>query len=619
MRMAGKISSDRGERGALLLEMALTLVIAAGISVFTAQVLHRYFETKRERATALYLESLVDAARLWAGTNSFQNTVQSSNYNRLASGGALLFDPFSVPLQTLKDDGYLPAQFPAEGPFGSAVRIRYVPVPVSSGSTALRDGQVLNIAVLLDYQQMGRARAMRILSHLDSAGIDGGYIPVGGALERSNGRSEAVGGTYSGHLALAGRHSLAAIGEVPLVAAQTLSNTDRYVFIVDRDPLNAALGTALEPAIAAWERRARDRLISHSIQQKAVLAGTALSRSSLIAGRSGMISVPTYEIEKHSCPADMAPHLSVFDRRGRIVGAIPDNYRDVGNIFTNEAILRDFTAGPMHYRDVSGPVFQIRLIAPAGYEPASYADGSLTQTVVDPDDGTSRTVTLKQLDMDTVQASVIPIQRSFAFSSPFARPYVNRNRPALIRIGSGIVPDTPLDQGLGSHHIQEDVFRGMGSFGMEPLPPLVSGGVRAWNLVGFWTQNSHRGEIRRHGFRLPESFFQSDKRSFLAVLPQTFDPITGDQLEGSAIPSDSALSYRSSCTAYRRRGLVRLGFLERLPAGPILMPLPSETCSFVTNSRRLTLVRKCVMTGQYMKKNPIRVKLSAPPAVPPSP
>ena len=246
-----------------MLELVLGVIIVAGLTLFTGQILARYHETKREEASALYLEKLAEAAASYAGSVAFQNAI---NLGNLGSDDPSVTPFPAVEIATLKSEGYLPPSFPATDAYGGTPRILYQEgVVQKAGEEGEDKNYVLNSVALLDHPAaMPRPRAMRILTRLRPQKMKiarRGHF-AGGMFHRTNGMTIEGAEAASLRGATTAPTSLAVIRIAPMQGGASGTPLDITVPPLDVSPYAAALGTAIEMMAKEYEDRIKAKLRS---------------------------------------------------------------------------------------------------------------------------------------------------------------------------------------------------------------------------------------------------------------------------------------------------------------------------------------------------------------------
>ena len=294
------------ERGSLMLELVLGIIIVAGLTLFTGQILARYHETKREEASALYLEKLAEAAASYAGSAAFQNAI---NLGHLDSDDPSLTPFPAVDIATLKSEGYLPSSFPATDAYGGAPRVLYQEGMVQK-TGATEKGYLLNTIALLDHPAaMGRARAMRILTQITPQKTNGALR----AHFSNNKLYGASGMQIEGAEAASLRGTTTAPTSLVLMRASPIKGgasgtpLDITVQPLDVSSYAVALGTAIEEMAKEYEDRIKAKL-RFDWNRMNTQAQMALSPERIFNG------APEWDIPPHACPEGFAPETALYDK-----------------------------------------------------------------------------------------------------------------------------------------------------------------------------------------------------------------------------------------------------------------------------------------------------------------
>ena len=299
-------SPERGspERGSLMLELVLGVIIVAGLTLFTGQILGRYHETKREEASALYLEKLAEAATSYAGSAAFQSAI---NLGNLGSDDPTLTAFPAVDIATLKTGGYLPPSFPATDAYGGTPRILYREGMVQkTGET--EKGYVLNTIALLDHPAaMGRPRAMRILMQIPPQKTKGARRAHFSNDKLYGARGVEIEGAEAASLrgTTTAPTSLALMRSSPMKGRASGTPLEITVPPLDVSAYAAALGTAIEKMAKEYEDRIKAKLRRfdwsvHNAREQMKLGATA--------------GATAWDVPPHQCPEGFWPQTALYDK-----------------------------------------------------------------------------------------------------------------------------------------------------------------------------------------------------------------------------------------------------------------------------------------------------------------
>ena len=316
-------SPERGspERGSLMLELVLGVIIVAGLTLFTGQILGRYHETKREEASALYLEKLAEAATSYAGSAAFQSAI---NLGNLGSDDPTLTAFPAVEIATLKTEGYLPPSFPATDAYGGTPRILYREGMVQkTGET--EKGYVLNTIALLDHPAaMGRPRAMRILMQIPPQKTKGARRAHFSNDKLYGARGVEIEGAEAASLrgTTTAPTSLALMRSSPMKGRASGTPLDITVPPLDVSAYAAALGTAIETIAKEYENRIKAKLrfdwSVHNTQAQMRLGPQTEPNG-----------VPEWDVPPHTCPEGFTPETALYDKAN--VGSFRYSDPDMGD------------------------------------------------------------------------------------------------------------------------------------------------------------------------------------------------------------------------------------------------------------------------------------------------
>ena len=303
----GSLERGSPERGSLMLELVLGIIIVAGLTLFTGQILARYHETKREEASALYLEKLAEAAASYAGSAAFQSAI---NLGHLDSDDPTLTPFPAVDIATLKSEGYLPSSFPATDAYGGAPRVLYQEGMVQkTGET--EKGYLLNTIALLDHPAaMPRARAMRILTQITPQKTNGALR----AHFSNNKLYGASGMQIEGAEAASLRGTTTAPTSLVLMRASPIKGRasgtplDITVQPLDVSSYAVALGTAIEKMAIDYENRIKEKLRRFDWDRINTQAQMKLGDENPVNG------VPEWDIPPHACPEGFTPETALYDK-----------------------------------------------------------------------------------------------------------------------------------------------------------------------------------------------------------------------------------------------------------------------------------------------------------------
>ena len=305
-------SPERGspERGSLMLELVLGVIIVAGLTLFTGQILARYHETKREEASALYLEKLAEAAASYAGSAAFQSAI---NLGHLGSDDPSLTAFPAVDIATLKTEGYLPPSFPATDAYGGTPRILYQEGVVQKAGEGEDKNYVLNSVALLDHPAaMSRPRGMRILSRVlpfAAKGAGLGYFSAG-VFHRVNGMTIEGAEAASLRGTTTAPTSLALMRSSPMKGRASGTPLDITVPPLDVSAYAAALGTEIEKMAKKYEDRIKEKLRGFDWDEINAREQMELGNQRTPNG------VPEWDVPPHACPEGFAPQTALYDKGG---------------------------------------------------------------------------------------------------------------------------------------------------------------------------------------------------------------------------------------------------------------------------------------------------------------
>ena len=303
----GSLERGSPERGSLMLELVLGVIIVAGLTLFTGQILARYHETKREEASALYLEKLAEAAASYAGSAAFQSAI---NLGHLGSDDPSLTAFPAVDIATLKTEGYLPPSFPATDAYGGTPRILYQEGVVQKAGEGEDKNYVLNSVALLDHPAaMSRPRGMRILSRVlpfAAKGAGLGYFSAG-VFHRVNGMTIEGAEAASLRGTTTAPTSLALMRSSPMKGRASGTPLDITVPPLDVSAYAAALGTAIEEMAKKYEDKIKEKLRFDWNRINA--------REQMKLGPENFVNgVPQWDIPPHTCPEGFAPEVALYDK-----------------------------------------------------------------------------------------------------------------------------------------------------------------------------------------------------------------------------------------------------------------------------------------------------------------
>ena len=292
-----------------MLELVLGVIIVAGLTLFTGQILGRYHETKREEASALYLEKLAEAATSYAGSAAFQSAI---NLGNLGSDDPTLTAFPAVEIATLKSEGYLPPSFPATDAYGGTPRILYREGMVQkTGET--EKGYVLNTIALLDHPAaMGRPRAMRILMQIPPQKTKGARRAHFSNDKLYGARGVEIEGAEAASLrgTTTAPTSLALMRSSPMKGRASGTPLEITVPPLDVSAYAAALGTAIEKMAKKYEDRIKEKLRLFDWSVHNAQAQMRLEDANPVNG------IPAWDVPPHTCPEGFAPQTALYDKGG---------------------------------------------------------------------------------------------------------------------------------------------------------------------------------------------------------------------------------------------------------------------------------------------------------------